>query len=575
MYNLYYEVFMASIIKKKIKNQVYYYYVESKRVDGKPKYVNQKYLGTAEKLLEKITLSHAPLQERVLYSNISDYMAPILLFDIASRLNIVNIIDDIIPKRKQGASIGMYILTAAINRAVAPSSVNGLEKWYSGTCLPSLTGITPKTFTPQNFWNNTCIDAKDIELMENAILRKMLASYDIDTSHLIYDATNFFTYIDTNQECNIAKRGHNKEKRNDLRIVGLSLMVSSDFSIPLLHDTYPGNVHDAIQFHNAMETLKNRYEFITGKASDVTIIFDRGNNSKENIEFLESGNQKLHYVGGLRKNQLPELYEVPLSDYKPLNNNSLKDQTTYRTEAEVFDRKLTVIMVYNPELERGQLQGILINREKTMSKLLELQQQLVRRANGEVTKGRKPTVESITTNIENILKAEYMKDIFSYEVFERNGHIYLTFASSDEALEMIRRKELGRTALFTDRSDFTTEEIVLAYRSAWHVEAAFKQMKDTDHLTVRPIFHWTEEKIRVHIFTCVLAYRLCCLILKELSDYDIHISINKLLDELSEVKKVTTFFGELKKPEKVESFSLGGEIAEKIEIIYHLKEKYS
>jgi len=566
---------MGSIIKKPVKSYTYYYYVESKRINGKPKLVNQKYLGTAEKVLEKVLVAESSLQERVLYSNISDFAAPALLYDIALRNGIASIIDDVIPKRKQGTSTGMYILTAAINRAVAPSSKNRLEHWYSGTCLPMVTGIRPRLFTPQNFWNNTCVTAEQINACEDAILKKVVDAYDIDTSHLIYDATNFFTYIDTMKECEVAKRGHCKSKRTDLRIVGLSLMVTPDCNIPLLHETYPGNTSDAPQFRKMMEQLKQRYESITGKKSDVTVVFDRGNNSEDNIAFLEEGDFPLHYIGGLKKNQLPELYDIPLAAYRAFDAEHLKGVSAFRTTSEVFGRMSTVIITHNQELERGQLQGIGLSREKATNKLLELQQRLMRRAMGEVTKGRKPTVKTIEKNISGILSADFMKDIFAYEIFEKDGNPYLTFASSDEAVENLRVKYLGRTALFTDRVDLTDEEIVTGYRSAWHVEAAFKQMKNTDHLAVRPLFHWTDEKIRVHIFTCVLAYRLCCLLVKELSDIGINTNINRLLDELSELKHVTSFFGDINKPEKVESFTQGSELAQQIAEVYCLKEKYS
>jgi hypothetical protein len=66
-----------------------------------------------------------------------------------------------------------------------------------------LTGLSPNSFTLQNFWNNTSISKSDIEAMENAILKKVITTYDIDTSHIIYDATNFFTYIDTRQETKV------------------------------------------------------------------------------------------------------------------------------------------------------------------------------------------------------------------------------------------------------------------------------------------------------------------------------------------------------------------------------------
>jgi transposase len=112
-----------------------------------------------------------------------------------------------------------------------------------------MTNVKAPTFTSQNFWNNTSkVSEEALEAMDDEIISKMLSVYDIDFSNLIYDATNFFTYIDTKQESELAKRGHCKSKRNDLHIVGLSLMVSPDFSIPLIHETYPGNMNDAKQF---------------------------------------------------------------------------------------------------------------------------------------------------------------------------------------------------------------------------------------------------------------------------------------------------------------------------------------
>jgi len=566
---------MGSIIKKKVKKYIYYYYVESKRINGKPKLVNQKYLGTAEKVLQLLQLAERQLSERVLYSDEAEFGAVALVYDIAARLGIVDIVDSVLPKRKQGASVGAYILTAAINRTTDPSSKNGLQEWYSGTCLPYVTGLKPSLFTPQNFWNNTCISAEEINRIEGIVLRKMIDAYQLDTTHIIYDATNFFTYMDTKQNSELSKRGNCKHKRNDLRIVGLSLMVSPEHAIPLLHNTYPGNRADAKEFPIMMERLKSQYESITGKASEVTIVFDRGNNSEHNIELLESGVFKLSYVGGLKKNQAEELFLVSRDDYAPLVSPALKDQAAYRKEMKAFGRNVTAVIVHNPELERGQMQGILINKEKTNVKLLELQQRLMRRASGEVTKGKKPTRESVSDAVDKILKTEYMADVYRCEVVELDGHIHITFEFREEQLERIRYDYLGKTALFTNRNDFTNEQIVTAYRSAWNVESAFKQMKDSDHLAVRPIFHWTDEKIRVHIFTCVLAYRLCSLLIKELSDKGIKTSINKLIDEMAKIKRIHTFFDDENKPEKVESFTSGSELAMQVDTIYDLKNKYS
>jgi transposase len=276
----------------------------------------------------------------------------------------------------------------------------------------------------------------------------------------------------------------------------------------------------------------------------------------------------------LKKNEAKELYDVPFSEYVPLNSPSLDGESAYRREMEAYGRKATALIVYNPELEKGQMQGILINIRNAEEKLQELQQRLIRREIGEITKGKKPTIESITKNVEKTLAAEYMRDVFSYKLVEKDNNVLLDYELSAENLDCIRRNYLGKTVLFTDRSDFTNEQIVLAYRSSWRVESAFRQLKNPNHLTVRPIFHWTDEKIRVHIFICVLAYRLCCLLIKELSEHGVYLSINRLMEETSRIKKVQTFFGDLKKPQRVLSFTRGSDIAERIEQLYNLKEQY-
>jgi transposase len=568
--------FMSGFIFKRTNlSNSYYFYGQNVWINGKSKRVTQTYLGTAEDILDRAKNIGKYLQKNLLYTVEHEFGMVTLLYDLAVRLDLVGIIDSFVPKRRQGASVGSYILTEAINRAVAPTSTSGLEDWYTQTDLPLYTGIKASSFGPQNFWNNTTkIDDNALELMENAIVAKMLGSYDIDVSNLIYDATNFFTYINTKQDSELAKRGDYKSKQNDLRIVGLSLMVSPDFSIPITYDTYPGNINDAKEFSRMVERLKRRFKTLTGAESKITLVFDRGNNSEENINLLASGDNPFHFVGGLKKGQADDLWAVRKEDYTPLVGARFEGQSAYRMEVNVFGRKHTGLIVHNPALEEGQLQGIVANIDKTNAKLNELSRRLAKRADGETVKGRRPTVASVSKAVEDILKTEYMRDIFKYEVVENDKKVHLHYYYSDIELERIRQDILGKTALFTDRSDYSNEDIVTAYRSAWFVERAFRQMKDTDHLTVRPIFHWTDKMIRIHLFTCVLAFRMCCLLTKELADIGIHISIDNLIKTMSEIKRTETFFGDLKSPKKVQGLSICDEVGEQILSHYKLKEKY-
>ena len=235
---------------------------------------------------------------------------------------------------------------------------------------------------------------------------------------------------------------------------------------------------------------------------------------------------------------------------------------------------MTVVIVHNPELEKGQMQGVLKDIEATNAKLFALQQKLHRRASGETVKGKNPTEEHVVNTIDKILSVEYMMDIFEYVLLKKGNNFRLEFRHSEERLEIVRATHLGKTILFTDRGDFTNEQIVAAYRNAWHIESSFKQMKDPKHVSVSPIYHWTDEKIRVHIFICVLAYRLCSLLLKELADRGIIVSINKLIDYLSSIRRVNTFFGDVNKPKNAISFTEGNDLATQVEEIYQLKSKY-
>lgn len=555
---------MATLVKKKIKNKYYYYLVEVKRVNGKPKYTNQVYLGPAEKLADR--LKAATEIPEPLYSQVLDFGDVTALYDLSQRLGVSELLNECIPKRNQGISVGEYALVAAINRAVAPTSKIKICDWFSKTVLSKVLQIEPKLLTSQRFWDNMDLfDEAGMEAFEERLVKKIVNDYNLSTSCLIYDATNFFTYIDTKNDGELAKRGHSKEKRTDLKIIGLSMMVSPDHNIPLFYEVYPGNKPDAVQFKQIIQKLKKRYEQITGKQADVTLVFDRGNNSEDNVDLLYQGDVSFNFVGGLKLNQCKELLEISEDNYIKLEGSEFGKASVIRTKKMVFGKEMTVLMVYNPELYEGQMQGIEHNIQKCLEKLNALEVQLKNRADELVTKGKKPTVESVTKNIKTILSTEYMGDIFDIEIFETKGTPEISYKVNYIKLKHVQKTWLGKTVLFTDRHDWSNEKIVSSYRSAWHVEYAFRQMKNTDHLSVRPMWHWTDQKVKVHIFFCILAYRLCCLLNRELEAKGIFLSINEMLSKLSEIKQVINFYDVQKGKEKMTySLTKGDDVANKL-----------
>lgn len=551
---------MGSIIAKKKKNQVYYYYVQSARVNGKPRVVSQKYLGRAEKIAQ--AFEEGGILETPKHSIVYEFGAVCALYELAKNLEVIKCINRCCPKREQGLSMGEYMLLAAINRAVDPVSKAKIADWYDKTVLYRLIPAQRSWLSSQRFWDNMdLLSEPAIEKIEDELSALIVRQYGVGTDCLIYDTTNFFTFVDTRTNSKLPQRGRCKSKRTDLKIVGLALMVSPDFNIPLFHELYPGNVHDAEEFHRLIDKLKGRLNKVGVKPGRITLIFDKGNNSFDNMDKIFGQDNKdlaFHVVGSLKLSEHKELLDIPKKEYSLVPEYREEKVTAYRRRKTVYGREMTLLIVHNPALLEGQLQGINENIEKCTAELNALKQRLLKRKKGQIRKGKKPTAEAVEKNLQDILSAQYMQDIFETTITEKEGHILLEFNFSMEKLESIKERYLGKTLLFTDNHDWSTGKIIAAYRSLHHVESAFKQMKDTNFLGFRPVYHWTDQKIKVHAFYCVLALRLCCLLKRILHENGITLSINKMLSLLSDIKEVITVFpkkGESKKDREVYSLS--------------------
>ena len=537
---------MSTISKRTNKSGTYYYLVESARVNGKPRLVKQEYLGTAERIAQAVGLmsSEASVPDPQ-YVKVYDFGAVMALYSIARRIGVCQIIDEVAGKRKQGLPVSSSILLASLNRAVAATSKNTFYEWFEKTVLYKMfPAANEKNLSSQGFWNNmSLLNEEKIRRIEDEITKRIVEQYDIDTECLLFDNTNFFTYLNTCNPSTLGKRGNSKEKRVDLKIIGLSLMVSPDHNIPLFHETYPGNTNDAKQFSNIITKLKNRYRALGKGDCEVTLVFDKGNNNDDNIlKLLETEPCPFHFVGGLRLNQCPQLLDIPKANYVQLDA-SVGGTSAYRTIKRVYEREFTVVITNNPELFEAQMRGVLANIASCKKALAALCEKLQLREAGVITKGKKPTVESVSKNIQKILSAEHMKEIFDVAVTcESDKTPTITFSLNDERFAALQERVLGKIVLFTDQADWSNEQIVKAYRSQYHVEDAFKQMKDTKYLSFRPMRHFTDDHIRVHAFYCVLALTLTCLLNKELELMGHTMSIRRMFDTLQSSQQVISVY---------------------------------
>jgi len=354
------------------------------------------------------------------------------------------------------------------------------------------------------------MDALPIEAIpkiEKELSEKIIKIYGLESDTLFYDTTNFFTYIDTtNLRCTIAQRGKNKQKRYDLRQVGLAMVVTREDMIPVFHHTYPGNMNDTKVFRTVIKKIKNRLKELGLDVEKHTLIFDRGNNSKKNMAIVRD--LQLHYVGALTPYNYKKLIDEAIDHFEQLDVDDSIIQV-YRDKRNIWQEERTVVVFISEKLKAGQIRGIYQSLKKKQKQLGELQESL---ANPRAKKRNKKELEN---KITDLVKGQFLKNLIDWSVSEiSEGKFQLDFSINQKKLDEIEDK-LGFRIIMTDRHHWSTADIIKAYYGQSFIEHTFKNLKNPYHLALKPQFHWTDQKIIVHYFSCVLGYQLSAIVWRQ------------------------------------------------------------
>ncbi|MFC2173278.1 IS1634 family transposase [Acidobacteriota bacterium] len=528
---------MATIITKKKKGRVYYYAVQSGRVNGKPRIVWQKYLGTVDAIIQRADEAKPPKPKETVIFQAGGIAA---LLGIAHRLRFLEIVNDVVPKREQGASVGHYMLLAALNRALAPCSKVTIGDWYEETVLRRLWRFPKTAFSSQRFWDHMdMISQEAIDTIQQRIAPQIHREFGLDPRVLLYDTTNFFTFLATsNDRCTIGQRGNSKAKRHDLRQIGLALLVARPFQIPLFHRVYPGNVPDVSLFPGLSQDLLKRYKQAFGPAEQACLVFDKGNISDDAMDQLVVSNS--HFVAALPMNQDEHnLLRRPLDEFEDLP--ALPGTRAFTTEVDMWGKRLRAVVAYTESFFTQQLAGVTHNLVKCQKKLLDLEKSLRKWHQGKA-RGKKPTVRGVQQSVKRILSAQFMKQLFRISVEHERSLPRLIYSVDHGALEKLTNERLGRTLLVTDHREWSALETIEAYRSLTEIEDVFRDMKNVDFLRWQPAHHWTDQKLRVHAFYCVQGLLLASLARKESVRKGIELPLLAMLAELSKIREVAVIY---------------------------------
>ena len=532
---------------KKRGNQTYYYLVESARVDGKPRIVDQQYLGSAEEVMARLSGAPQGSPTRTQHKQFGGLAA---VWAILGRLKVIEAIDEVCGPRRAdaGASVGTYLALATLNRVVEPRSKLGFADWWDTTAGPRFTKVPVAATDHRRFWDAmNALDTDKLALAERTISTAMVTEFGLDLPALALDMTNFATFIDsTNDRADLAQRGHAKQKRNDLRLVGLSLVVTRDGAIPIVSHTYAGNRPDVTQFSTVLGELTTRYRTLfdnhedpgagvgVGEQSSPTVVLDAGQNSAGNFAHLtESG---LHFVGSLPPSDFPDLLALPATKRRPVDPEKFPGLSAYGTRAIVFGTDRRVVLTHSATLHAKQSRGLDQTMAKTLRGLTELADTLAR---GKTRRDRTAVLAEIT----KITRPRWVNRVLSTTLTGQTpAEMRLSWTIDKTARKALETELFGKRLLVTDHDDWTIAEVVAGYRSQNDVESGFRQLKDPHLVGFSPIFHWTDPKIRVHVFYCVLALAVAHLMRREAQHAGLNLSVRELLANLSGIEETVLLY---------------------------------
>jgi transposase len=534
---------MPSLVAKRKGNKLYYYVVESARVEGKPRIVHQAYLGTAEKLAEMVRDRTAPIP---LAAATREFGLPAALWAAARQTGVWDLLASLWPLPRSGPSPAHYLLLAALHRICQPGPKTEVADWYRSSILSALWEFPAERFTSQAFWDafeqilpegQPALSPLD-DPLEQAQLRllglwkeKQLVSRRL----LAYDTTNFSTYIaSTNTRNQLAQRGHNKQGRHNLRQVGLSYVLDGEHGWSLCHHVYPGNVADVEEFSTALERITRMLDQNQIARDTVTLVLDKGSAALANTAALEEAG--LGWISALPWNQAPAEWRSRAVEELPCCSSA---QAGVRAAAEkmlVHGREYLCVVKYSASFAGEQLHSLTTSLSRVLQSLRRLAKEL-----------NKPKAhwkqDQIVRKIRRWLSVSpFLADLIRYQLEEHAGGWRLQFDFDSVALPQLLNQRLGRTILLTNRMDWSAEQVVAGYSGQQQIERVFRGLKDGDWLAWDPMYHWTDRKIRIHAFYCLLGISLLQYVHKQAQAAWADLSIEQLLKELEQIKQFVLLY---------------------------------
>ncbi len=429
---------------------------------------------------------------------------------VAEQLDLVKLIDQAcaLSGPTDGPTMGEMVLAVAVQRACAPGAKCHLAAFLE-SCLPRVSCLPAAAFTGQVFhrWAAQVTEAQ-LEKAQIEIARVAVRRFELSTDVLAFDTTNFDTHIATTTAGELARRGHAKSKRSDLRVVGLAALVSETGHVPLLHRTYPGNGSDQAVLGSCLEALGKLHDALDeaeqrGRSACRTLVRDGGSWSEQlELDLDVEGYSTLISLPLSHRTSELALERAAQRGAMKLVGGKLDGVRAARLRAQVGELDRTLVVVESQELLRGQKRGIAVALRQAREELRKLERMA---ANGRIQ------LQALESRVQKSLRREHLSEFVVATVKQQGGQVSLNWHIDPARRRLLERTRLGRRVLCTDRHIWSTGRMVHAFRGQWKVEELFRRAKKGGVVPWGPSHQWADNSLRLHTFATVLGLALVSL----------------------------------------------------------------
>ena len=429
---------------------------------------------------------------------------------VAEQLDLIGLIDRACGQEgpEDGPTIGEMVVAVAVQRACAPGAKCHLAAFLE-SCLPRVSCLPAQAFTGQAFHRSAAeVTEEQLEKAQIEIARAAVERFDLSTCVLAFDTTNFDTHIATTTAGELARRGHAKSKRSDLRVVGLATLVSETGHVPLLHRTYPGNGSDQAVLGSCLDALGKLHDVLDNAEQRTrpacrTLVRDGGSWSEQlELDLDVAGYYTLISLPlSHRASQLALEHAARRGAMKPVGGK-LGQVRAARLRASVGELDRTLVVVESQELLRGQKRGIAAALLKAKEELRKLERGA---ASGRIKR------EALESRVQKALRREHLAEFVVTEIKQSGRRLSLEWHVDAARRRLLERTRLGRRVLCTDRHIWSTGRIVNAFRGQWNVEELFRRAKKGGVAPWGPSHQWSDNSLRLHTFATVIGLELVSL----------------------------------------------------------------